>query len=196
MRGSRSSVYFATGNRAKYLEAAQIAATYGIHLRHLRLAKQEIQAQWLTEIVTFAAKQAEEATQHAVVCEDAGFFVKALMGFPGPYSSYVFKTLGINGIMKLMTKVKNRAASFSSAVAYCEPGHRSVCFTGTVKGVVSTEPRGSYGFGFDPIFVPSKGDGRTFAEMQTHEKNAFSHRANAFKRFSKWFKFERRISHS
>jgi len=186
------TIYFATGNRGKYIEAVRIAAGYGIHLKHLRFEKEEIQSDDLTEIASFAAKQASESKRCAVVSEDAGFFVEALNGFPGPYSSYVFRTLGTRGILKLMRGVKNRKASFRATVAYCTPGRPPKCFTGVVGGVVSKKPKGSYGFGFDPIFIPLQGDGRTFAEMNTIEKNALSHRAKAFARFSKWFISQRR----
>jgi len=182
----RRAVYFATENRNKYREAARIAASFGIVLKHLNLEKREIQSQKLTDIASYAAKHAAESTRRSVVVEDAGFFVRRLGGFPGPYSSYVFNALGCEGILKLLHSVTNREASFEAAVAYCEPGHSPICFTGSVSGVVTRRARGSNGFGFDPIFVP-RGNRRTFAEMSTEEKNLHSHRARAFSKFSRWF---------
>jgi XTP/dITP diphosphohydrolase len=187
LRGARHSVYFATHNRGKYLEASRITETLGIHLKQLNITKEEIQADSLTKIASHAALQATKSTRHRVVSEDAGFFVEALGGFPGPYSAYVFRTLGTEGILRLMHGVRNRKASFRAALAYCQPGKHSVCFNGVVKGVVSLRCKGTHGFGFDPIFIPLKGDGRTFAEMTIEEKNAISHRAIAFKQFSRWF---------
>ncbi len=187
MKGPSRTIFFATHNRGKFVEAAQITARFGIKLRHLRIEKQEIQSNDLREIACFAAEQAAESKKCAVVSEDAGFFVKALNGFPGPYSSYVFTTLGTDGILKLLEGHKNREAFFQAAVAYCAPRTRTECFTGVVKGHVSKKPSGTHGFGFDPIFIPRHGDGRTFAQMTSHEKNAFSHRALAFTKFSKWF---------
>ncbi len=187
MKGHSRTVYFATGNRGKYIEAVRIAANYGIRLKHLQFEKLEIQSDDLAEIASFAARQASESKRCLVVSEDAGFFVEGLNGFPGPYSSYVFRALGTRGILKLMRAAKNRKASFRATVAYSAPGRPPRCFTGVVRGAVSKRPKGSYGFGFDPIFVPLQGDGRTFAEMSTSEKNVFSHRAKAFTRFSRWF---------
>jgi XTP/dITP diphosphohydrolase len=192
LREGRRSVYFVTQNKGKFLEAEQIAASFGIRLRHLNVAKQEIQADRLADIATFAAKTAAQLRGCAVVSEDAGFFVEALSGFPGPYSSYVFKRIGPGGILKLMRGVKRREAQFSAAVAYCEPNKRPLCFTGTVTGFVSKHQRGTQGFGFDPIFVPTRGDGRTFAEMGIDEKNTFSHRAKAFAKFSRWYTSDRK----
>lgn len=196
MKGASRTVSFATRNKAKYKEAARIASAFGIQLRHLNIAKQELQADELTEIASFAAMQAAKSSLRNVISEDAGFFVNALRGFPGPYSSYVFKTLGTNGILKLMQGVQQRGASFLAAVAYCEPGRHPVCFTGVVKGSLSNAPKGSHGFGFDPIFIPLQGDGRTFAEMNTDEKNSLSHRGKAFAKFSKWFASGRRLERS
>jgi len=182
----KRTVYFATENRNKYIEAARIAASFGVTMKHLNLEKKEIQSQELTDIASFAAKQAAESTRKSIVVEDAGFFVRALGGFPGPYSSYVFHAVGCEGILKLLRSVTNREASFEAAVAHCEPGQRPICFTGRVKGAVTRRAKGTNGFGFDPIFVP-RGNQRTFAEMSTDEKNLYSHRARAFTRFCKWF---------
>ena len=186
-RERRPVVYFSTGNTHKYHEAARVANGYNIDLKHLRIQKQEIQSDDLAEIASFSARHAAKSSRKAVVAEDAGLFVRGLHGFPGPYSSYVFDTVGTAGILRLMRNVKNRGASFQAAVAYCEPNQRPICFTGTVGGSLAWRPRGLHGFGFDPIFVPREGDGRTFAQMSINEKNLSSHRAKAFAKFCKWF---------
>jgi XTP/dITP diphosphohydrolase len=181
------TVYFATGNKGKFIEAADVVARFGIKLRHLRTQKLEIQSNDLEEIASFAAMDSARSKGRPVVSEDAGFFVNALAGFPGPYSSYVFKTLGTGGILKLMEKLGDRKAFFQASVAFCTPTSSPKCFTGFVQGRVSRRPKGTHGFGFDPIFIPNRGNGRTFAQMTIDEKNALSHRALAFARFSKWF---------
>jgi XTP/dITP diphosphohydrolase len=186
LKEANDSVYFATSNRGKYQEAALLATRFGVRLKHLNTAKEEIQADKLTEIASFAASHAAASKRCNVVCEDAGLFVNALDGFPGPYSAYVFRKIGTAGVLKLMRDVANRRASFMAALAYCEPGERPKCFSGVVKGTVSERPKGTHGFGFDPIFVPL-GERRTFAEMTSEEKNRFSHRAKAFAKFCKWF---------
>jgi XTP/dITP diphosphohydrolase len=192
LTGHKRTVYFATGNKGKFIEAANVAARFGLTLKHMRIDKLEIQSDNLAEIASFAAMDAARSKRRPVVAEDAGFFVKALAGFPGPYSSYVFKTLGTGGILNLMEKRENRGAFFQASVAFCTPTSRPKCFTGFVQGRVSRRPRGTHGFGFDPIFIPKRGDGRTFAQMTTDEKNTISHRALAFARFSKWFVGKRR----
>jgi XTP/dITP diphosphohydrolase len=187
LTGRNPAVYFVTSNRGKFREAAKVASSFGIKLKQLRHEKREIQSEDLDEIACFAAKEAAHTTGRFVVAEDAGFFVNALAGFPGPYSSYVFKTTGTYGILKLMERRRDRRAFFQASVAFCGPRTRPESFTGRVYGRVSREPKGTHGFGFDPIFIPMRGDGRSFAQMTTEEKNALSHRATAFAKFCKWF---------
>ena len=190
MNEARWVVQFATRNKGKYDEAARVAANYGVELEQLNLEKYEIQADDLAKIATVAAEQAfNESKLSPVVAEDAGFFVGALNGFPGPYSSYVYRKLGLEGVLRLLGNTAERAAHFSSAVAYCS-GRETACFEGVVKGTVSFTPSGSHGFGFDPIFIPDGCDGRTFAEMDIDEKNRHSHRALAFSKFCEWLRFQ------
>jgi len=89
----------------------------------------------------------------------------------------VYKTIGIQGILKLLEGVENRRACFKSAVAVVLE-NTIITSTGEVCGEISREPRGNQGFGFDPIFIPS-GETRTFGEMSIQEKNRYSHRAKA-----------------
>jgi XTP/dITP diphosphohydrolase len=154
----------------------------------LDLEKHEIQADSLKRIVSTAASEfIKNGVARAVLTDDSGFFVDSLKGFPGPYSSFVLGTIGSRGILKLLENIQNRKASFQTAVAYCEAGHTPISFTGTVKGIVALESKGNSGFGYDPIFIPKFGDGRTFGEMSMNQKNRLSHRAKAFSNFCKWY---------
>jgi XTP/dITP diphosphohydrolase len=186
LRG-RDRIYFVTRNRGKYAEANQVARAFGVELRQLKLEKLEVQADDLSEIASFSARRASQAGRRPVVAEDSGFFVHALGGFPGPYSSYVSRTIGNLGILRLLGSTRDRSANFRAAVSFCRPKGRPVCFTGIVNGSISDHPEGTRGFGFDPIFRPRGGDGLTFAQMRTDEKNLLSHRAKAFAKFFRWF---------
>jgi XTP/dITP diphosphohydrolase len=181
-------LYFATGNKGKFAEAARTAAQFGVRLKQVNRHKFEIQSDVLKEIACFAAQEASEDILHPVVADDSGFFVQALGGFPGPYSSYVYGTIGNEGILRLMQSVGNRDAHFQVAVAFCKPQKQPVCFGAMVKGTVSRRPKGMRGFGFDPVFIPLEGDGRTFAQMSMSEKNLLSHRGKAFLEFFNWLK--------
>jgi XTP/dITP diphosphohydrolase len=126
-----------------------------------------------------------------IIVEDAGLFIGALNGFPGPYAAYAYKTIGNRGLLRLMENVENRKAEFQSVVAYFDAEPKSpICFKGEVAGeIVKEERRGDCksGFGFDPIFKPASCN-KTFAEMSLTEKNKYSHRAKAFRNFAEWYK--------
>jgi len=179
-------VWFLTSNKGKFREAAAVAAASGLKLGMLDAPKIEIQSDSLHEIVSYAVEEAANRIGISVVAEDAGLFIDGLKGFPGPYSSDTYKRLGITGILKLMENVHQRNAKFLCVAAFCEPQSKPKCFAGSVAGHIGLHAQGIGGFGFDPIFIPAKGNGRTFAQMTVKEKNKFSHRAAAFGKFSKW----------
>ena len=184
-------VFFATGNIHKFNEARSILTGLDIAVGMLRVKDTEIQSDSLKEIAQTSAIDAFKRCGLPVIVEDAGLFIDALNGFPGPYAAYAYKTIGNKGLLKLMQNVKNRKAQFWSAIAYCESSSCApVCFEGEAEGEITVNERvgsGKSGFGFDPIFQPD-GSGKTFAEMTLEEKNGFSHRAKAVRRFAEWYK--------
>ncbi len=182
------TLIFVTSNKHKFEEVGEIAARLGIEIERRDIGPVEIQADTLEEVASYSAKEAVAALKGPCFVEDAGLFVKPLNGFPGPYSNFVFRTIGNDGILKLMEGKNDRRAEFRSAVAYCFPNERPKVFSGRVEGTLTTGIRGKLGFGFDPLFVPKEGDGRTFAELSTPEKNRFSHRARSVDSFLNWFK--------
>ncbi len=177
---SSRKLLFLSGNRHKYEEIKPVAAEYGFHVEILPGYKLEIQSDNLAEITVYSALHAYSILMKPVLVEDAGLFITALNGFPGPYSSFVYKTLGVNGILKLMQSITDRRAYFESAVTVIYPPC-IITETARVHGVITYEPRGDKGFGFDPIFIPN-GDERTFAEMSIEEKNKYSHRAKSIRK--------------
>jgi XTP/dITP diphosphohydrolase len=182
-------IFFATTNFHKFNEARAVFTKHGIAVAMIRIKSLEIQENDLEAIAKFSAMDAAKKCGLPIIVEDAGLFIKALNGFPGPYSSYIYKTLGIKGVLKLMEGIENREAEFRSVVAYCEPKTNILeTFCGKIKGKITEKARGKSGFGFDPIFqlLGSKGL-KTFAEMSIEEKNQYSHRAKALHAFIKWF---------
>jgi XTP/dITP diphosphohydrolase len=178
---------FVTSNVHKFQEASRILSKYKIATAKLRIKAIEIQDDNPENIAKASAIDAVKNCGLPIFVEDAGIFIEALNGFPGPYSSYIYRTVGTKGILKLMKNVKNRDAYFQAVIAFSSPEEEPICFTGKVKGKISSQERGTSGFGYDPIFEPSKGDGRTFAEMTTEEKNNYSHRAEALRNFAEWY---------
>lgn len=177
---------FVTGNRGKFIEAKKLLEKFGIEIEQVDIDITEPQADSLEEVVKKCAEEAFKIIKGNFIIEDSGLFVNSLNGFPGVYSSYVFKTIGYEGILKLLYGVTDRSAYFMTALAYVEPSGKLKIFNGRVDGTITTEARGKNNFGFDPIFKPLGSD-LTFAEMSVEEKNKFSHRAKALRAFASWF---------
>jgi len=172
-------IYFVTGNKGKFAEAQGIFKD----LMQKNIGYTEIQADTLEDVAAYGMKEVMERLQGPVMLEDAGLFIEALQGFPGVYSAYVQKTIGNNGILRLMEGVEDRKAYFRSVVAYVEPGMEPRLFEGEVHGRIGFEARGSKGFGYDPIFYVGE---KSLSEMDLVEKNRISHRASSMKALKEW----------
>jgi len=122
-----------------------------------------------------------------VLADDSGLFVDSLDGEPGIYSARYGRTdkERIARLLKSLINKENRSASFRVVfVYYYAPGKHAV-FEGECVGRIARAPKGSQGFGYDPIFIPV-GYKKTFAELGPGVKNRISHRAKALKKFRKF----------
>jgi XTP/dITP diphosphohydrolase len=182
---SKSPLYFATDNPGKFREARQLLRAYGWRVRRVHAKLVEIQHDALPDIALAASRAAPASTPRPYFVEDSGLFIASLGGFPGPYSAYVFRKLGCEGVLRLLGPDTQREAVFRAAVAFQPRTGPPRIFAGWVNGTISTVLRGARGFGFDPIFVPA-GETRTFAQLPLARKNALSHRARALHRLVRW----------
>jgi len=180
--------FFVTSNLHKFNEARRVLAEFKIATAMLNVDAVEIQDDNLENIAKTSALDAAAKSNLSIFVEDAGLFVEALKGFPGPYSSFVYRTIGTKGLLKLMENERRRDAYFHSVVAFHSPeGKSPKCFHGKVRGEITIKEKGRHGFGFDPIFNPLDTNARTFAQMETAEKNRYSHRAQALRKFARWY---------
>jgi len=178
LESSKRSILFVTTNSNKVKEIETLLSDYHIAVEPARIKKREIQSEELEEIAKESALSAYQLLKRPLFVEDSGLFIKALNGFPGPYSSYTYKKIGLDGILKLMSGQDDRDAEFVSQIAYVDQSGVIKLCRGVCEGIIAHEAKGSGGFGFDPIFIP-KGQTKTFGEMTIGEKNQFSHRAKA-----------------
>lgn len=183
----RPKIRIVTSNPGKWREFQELLLTSGIDPEWIRARLTEIQSDDLEDIVRASAIEAAKLYGGDLLIEDAGLFIDSLKGFPGPYSSYVYSKLGCEGLLKLLSGVTDRSAYFFSAICYVSERLELRIFKGKCSGRIASEVRGTGGFGFDPIFIPLEGDGRTFAEMSLQEKNAISHRSKALREFLNWY---------
>jgi len=176
-------------------KAAEIAAILGAAVPGLDLAPRpagvpdvDETGDTLLENARLKAAAIAEVTGEPAVADDTGLVVDALDGAPGVFSAR-FAGEGAtyaDNVAKLLKELdgvapEGRTARFETVALVRWPDGREVAVTGAVDGVIATEARGSRGFGYDPVFVPSEGDGRTFAELLPLEKHAVSHRGRAFR---------------
>jgi XTP/dITP diphosphohydrolase len=168
-----SMLRFVTTNRHKFREMQEIGGKHGITLEMVEMSYPEIQSPELEEVALEGGRYLSSELGRGFFVEDSGLFIESLGGFPGPYSSYVQKTVGNDGILRLLGNSRERAAHFLSVICHFDGDFK--VYEGRVEGRITPECRGNSGFGFDPIFCP-EGSGLTFAEMGG-EKNKFSHRA-------------------
>jgi XTP/dITP diphosphohydrolase len=169
---------FVTGNKGKAHEAQTALAPLGIQVEPRDLKPVEIQGDTLEEIARAKCEVLAGRVDGPFIVDDGGLFVHALKDFPGQYSAFVLKTLGVPGILKLMEGVEDRRARFAAVVAFHD-GRRVHAFAGRCDGRLATAPRSTgHGFGFDPLFMP-EGETRTFAELPAEAKNRLSHRGRA-----------------
>lgn len=142
----------------------------------------EIQSDSLEAIAREKARSAFAQVSRPVIVEDDGLFVHALGGFPGQYSSYVLKTIGNAGILKLLAGKSDRSAYFASLIAFTD-GDRVSVFKGKISGKMAMREKKG-GWGYDPIFIPG-GAAQTYAELEN--KNDYSHRRKAVDMFAEWY---------
>jgi XTP/dITP diphosphohydrolase len=140
----------------------------------------------LEENARLKARALVEATGEAALADDTGLEVDALGGAPGVRSArYAGPTATYaDNVAKLVAALEgsqDRRARFRTVAVACFPDGGEVVAEGWVEGEIATAPKGSGGFGYDPLFVPDGGAGRTFAQMSLEEKNAISHRGRAFR---------------
>jgi len=177
---------FASTNQNKFREAQSILAAHDISVDFAQISLVEIQSDSLEEIAREKARSAFLQVGKPIIVEDDGLFIDALKGFPGQYSSHAFKTVGNEGILKLLTGLPDRRASFRSLIAFND-GKRLSISEGRVDGKIA-EKITEGGWGYDPIFVPA-GTSLTFAQLK-ESKNEYSHRKKALDSFAQWYSME------
>ncbi|MEE9585501.1 MAG: XTP/dITP diphosphatase [Nitrososphaerales archaeon] len=181
-------VRFVTGNRHKFQEAQRILSSYSFEIEMTKEKTLEVQDKDLETIAATSVRDAKNQVSGPIIVEDAGLFIESLNSFPGPYSAYVYETLGCEGVLKLLEGQEDRRAEFRSAIAYIDDLMKPAVkiFLGVATGRISMEMRGRHGFGFDPVFIPEE-QSSTFGEMSLEEKNRYSHRAKSLKAFASWY---------
>jgi XTP/dITP diphosphohydrolase len=182
-------VVLATANRDKAIEIATVLATVGVEVepRPEDIGEVDESGETLEANALLKARAVASAAGCGAIADDTGLFVDALDGAPGVFSAryagedatYADNVTKLVGALELVEPP--RTARFVTVAAFVAADGAELVASGTLDGQIATAPRGEGGFGYDAVFVPTDGDGRTLAELSADEKNSISHRGRAFR---------------
>ena len=181
-------ITFITTNKHKFKEARNILKDFPIELEQLDMDYEENHDKGIEEIARGAAKKLADKLDKPVALEDTGLFFEAYNNFPGALPKFVINSIGFKGIFKLLDG-ESREAYFKTVAAFCEPCSEPVLFEGIMKGEITKKiyNENKDEMPYDKIFIP-EGKTETISEMTLEEKNSFSQRAKAFKKFGEYIK--------
>lgn len=188
----RTKLVFATNNKHKLEEVREVVKdTFEILSLEEIGCHEEIEelGETLEENAFIKARYVKEKYGYDCFGDDTGLEVEALDGAPGVYSARYGggdhdSELNIKKLLKNLDGIDNRKARFRTVIALILGG-KEYQFDGIVQGEIIQEKRGTYGFGYDPVFSP-EGLGKTFAELGAEVKSDISHRARATKALCKF----------
>jgi non-canonical purine NTP pyrophosphatase (RdgB/HAM1 family) len=163
------SLHFITGNQGKLKEVQSILGD----VVALDIDLVEIQSLDAHEIIRAKLEEARKHHKGKLIVEDTSLYFDGLNGLPGPLIKWFMKSIGNDGLMKIVQNLDNNRAEAKTVIGYSNASGEVSFFEGSVFGTIVT-PRGT-GFGWDPIFMPD-GQTKTFGEMTAEEKNSLSMR--------------------
>ena len=197
-------IFLATENQGKINEISALFNNADLpnHLKSLQDLPDKIKSEYnpvengknFHENAAIKAKALFKLIHEPVIAEDSGLIVEALDGKPGIHSAR-YETTDNKRINKLLTEMKNinnRRATFIAVISIMISENDIIFFRGRIDGAISESPKGTNGFGYDPVFIPnqlsqskksekkSTQPDKTFAEMTTSQKSFLSHRSRAF----------------
>ncbi|UYV14793.1 RdgB/HAM1 family non-canonical purine NTP pyrophosphatase [Porphyrobacter sp. ULC335] len=191
------SLVIATHNAGKLKEISALLDPYGVKCLSagsLGLPEPDETGTTFAQNALLKARAAAEASGLAALADDSGLTVAALGGRPGVYTADWavrqwfegapgrdwYMAMGkVEGLLAEQGPETDRSAAFHCVLALAWPDGEYAIYEGRCEGALTWPPRGTLGFGYDPVFVPT-GRSQTFAEITPEEKHAISHRADAF----------------
>jgi len=197
----KHTIVLATRNEGKVREFRKILTDFDVDLRSLNdfgpIPEAVEDGETFDENAYKKAHFTAKVLGLPAISDDSGLVVEALDGAPGVYSArYAGEKASdednINKLLKAMKGVSDRRAAFECVISIAVPSGPALTYEGRCEGTITTEPKGSDGFGYDPVFF-SPELGKTFAESNLEEKNKISHRGKAlnevaaeFDKIAKW----------
>jgi ribokinase/non-canonical purine NTP pyrophosphatase (RdgB/HAM1 family) len=179
---TKPTITFVTGNRKKVEEIKRILldgdTELPFEITSRKIDLPELQGDPL-EIAQEKCRLAAKEVNGPVLTEDTSLCFNSLNGMPGPYIKWFLEKCGHDGLNRMLAGFDDKSAYAQTIMAFTTgPGQYIELFDGRTDGTI-VPPRGSLDFGWDPVFEPNEGKGKTYAEMTAEEKNAISHRSRS-----------------
>lgn len=149
-----NTLVYVTGNRLKFNVAVKAFQDTNIKLIQENIDTPEIQSTSVEEIAIYSSKWASARLNKAVAVTDAGFYIEALNGFPGPFIKYVNQWFSVDDFINLMKGKTNRSIIIKDCIAYSHPNGEHISFTGIYKGQLAKEPGRKGATPIEQIFIP------------------------------------------
>ena len=188
MKFAREPIYFVSSNKHKIGEIRAIAHEFGIKIIPRSMELKE-EGNKLEQIAKFKADYAWSKIRKPLFVEDTGVYFNAYDNFPGHTAKRTFYSLGLKGLMRLVKSVKNRRAVFKTVICFKPSKNKSKIFSGELHGTLLTKFSGLKKdvLPYEKMFVPN-GFSKALALIDRKDKNEFSHRALASRKFFRWMK--------
>lgn len=186
LKMSKPTLTFVTGNQKKLEEVRQIlnkgGAEVPFEITNKKIDLPELQGDPV-EIAKEKCRLASKEVNGPVFTEDTSLCFNALNGLPGPYIKWFLEKCGHDGLNRMLDGFSDRSAYAQTIIAFTSgPDDEIHIFDGRTDGTI-VQPRGSLEFGWDPVFEPVEGNGKTYAEMAKDVKNQISHRSRSMEKF-------------
>lgn len=172
-------IRFITGNTGKFNEAQNLLP----ELEQLKIDLPEIQSLDASEIIEAKLDAAAQQVDGPIMVEDTSLYCNCINGLPGPMIKWFLESLGNDNLVDLIHKYNDHSAAVKTIIGL-RIDNQNHFFEGNLEGSI-VQPRGTNGFGWCPIFQV-KGMNKTYAELETGEKNKISQRAIAIKKMTEF----------
>jgi XTP/dITP diphosphohydrolase len=174
----QTQLRFLTKNSGKFRELSELIDSSKFKLLQDDTEINELQTADIDALIRDKMLKAFEKIRRPLIVDHTGLQFDLLNGFPGGLTSIFYEALKSEGIARVIGKSNNRKVTAVTLIGYCD-GRQVHSFDGRVEGMVAEEPRGTEGFQWDNIFIPSGYD-ETFSELGNNKKNEISMRRRAF----------------
>ena len=181
-------LYFATGNKGKFVQVQPVLAEYGVELEQKQVEFEEPDCEDLKEIALAKARQAFQQLKQPLIVEDTGFFLEAHPGFPGPHTKWVFEKIGFEGFLKLLSG-KSKKGFFKTIICFIDGKDSFKFFEGEWHGRISSKisEKSSKTLPYAQFFI-GEGEKMPSIEMSAGEKAKKSQRGIASNKLGTWLK--------